>query len=268
MNPTEFLPSNETLADACEFAAGMVKAQGAGPDKPACDLELHLNLAAKRLRETGPASGKCNPIVFDILSRLKQEHPEANVWARGHGFLDAKDTDGATPDIFQQPGMEGARMNVMEFTSNGFENRLAAIEHFLEIRNRDNFMEANTLDNRIVDSMNANAEALNRNLDVAIKAVEERLSARLADVEENILDLTRLVDRLTNSVDRQLNVLCGINEFQQDMESRLKVVEEFNDLIPRLDIQSHRAMEKLAALSAPLAAMESRLAAIESKLTR
>lgn len=56
-------------------------------------------------------------------------------------------------------------------------NRLVVIERFLEIRDRDNPMEANSLDNRITDGMNANMEVMKHELHLAIKSIEQRLAA-------------------------------------------------------------------------------------------
>lgn len=180
--------SMETLASACEFAAGMVKAQREDIDPDhSTDLEIHLKLAARRLRETDPALNKCSPIVFDVLTRLKQEHPEANIWACGHGFLDNPGADGDTadqtasdeptgaiPEVFSRPGMEQGRMNLMQFQLNGLESRLHLIEDFLEIR--DSAECDNCLSNRITEGLNATAEVLNNNIAQACKAIEERLT--------------------------------------------------------------------------------------------
>jgi len=68
------------------------------------------------------------------------------------------------------------------------KTRLVAIENFLEIRERDNPLEANSLDNRIIDGMNANADAMNDNLDIAIKALEARLLDRLVAIEASLED--------------------------------------------------------------------------------
>lgn len=201
--------SMETLASACEFAAGMVKAQREDIDPDhSTDLEIHLKLAARRLRETDPALNKCSPIVFDVLTRLKQEHPEANIWARGHGFLDnpeveadspcprcgaamqathapwcerrdgtpvmASDEPLGIPEVFSRPGMEGARMSLSEWRQNALESRLTLIEDFLEIR--DSAECDNCLSNRITEGLNATAEVLNNNIAQACKAIEERLT--------------------------------------------------------------------------------------------
>lgn len=158
MNLTEYYPTHETLASACEFAAGMVKAQGADTDKPACDLELHLNLAAKRLREIGlaPADGVWMPLAAGA------------------------NTDELVGNLMRACGADPA--------DDDDRARLDRMENFLEIAPRTDG-EANTLDNRLTDYANANMEAMNSDLDIAVRALEERLSARLAALESRLTDL-------------------------------------------------------------------------------
>jgi hypothetical protein len=121
-------------------------------------------------------------------------------------------------NVFKRPGMESACMNLLEWRQNAFETRLNLIDDFLEIR--DSAECDDCLSNRIVEGMNATTDALNNNITLAEKALEQRLVDRLKSLEERLAALETWAEAKPGTT--FLNEIFSIEDRLGDLEGALQ----------------------------------------------